>query len=631
MEMEVFTKPIVSAVVGLLKEYLVNYFKSEGNTEEDFEKCLSQYMREIDNWSNIIQFLDMPTPKGTDIDTIMLPIRMSSRRSHRKDFIVTNERIFLTEPDHYMLLGDPGSGKTTTVKRLVRCFFDKPISGSDLFQYPVVLLLRKYDPQLGLFKSIAQTIGVRYHDIKISGTENVVTMIGDKNIREALPAILDTTRAYILLDGLDEVPYSAYDELMRQVSDLAHSLDKSKILITCRTGDFNLTLEGFNVLHLTALNQSQIQKIANMWLGDSKAFIKEVNDLPYKDMIQRPLLLVQLLYIFQSEGELPREPNTIYHYMLTLLLKDWDRSRGILRKTDYAKFNPDVKIKFLSSLSYELTYKIKTKRFSGRQLTQCYTNICSKHGLPEGQAVEVAKEIETHTGIIVGAGKFDYEFSHLSLQEYLCANYIVKEPRAAQIISYINEYPAPIAIAIALASEPSTWFADLILRFGDKFCYADRSLTAFVSRLLIERPCFVASVALGYAMLNLYFESHKQNKPELTKHIESLHQLPYVVESISSALSSYSILKPESEPGDYFSLVWQSQNTYDRTPGYDFGFTPPLKGYLPKHILLKAIRQHLNTMYWCNEWGKSYGRFDITNDSYSYNEQDGSPGQHSDR
>jgi hypothetical protein len=272
---------------------------------------------------------------------------------------------------------------------------------------------------------------------------------------------------------------------------------------------------------------------------------------------------------------------------------------------------------FLSAFSYELTYKMQAKRFSELDLVDCYKKICQKFRLPEDQAIEVAREIETHTGIIAVASKFTFEFTHLSLQEYLCANYIVREPRAGQIPNYIRVYPAPLAVAIALASEPSTWFADFILTYGDTRYFDERALQIFVARLIDEKPRFVPSSSLGLSILQLFFNFYEHGNSELRTHLELLTKLPYVLDSISLGLEPYWIEKNRSESSDYFYLVHQ-HDVSDMSTGYELSIRPPLQGRLKKKILLQALQRSKFNMYWCEKWGMSGSRFHFEGDSYSY-------------
>lgn len=617
---------LVSNTIGLLKDSLSGLFRSRDNAEVDLEARLAQHMREIGSWSATIQFLDMPAPQETGKSTIMLGVRTAPRRLRRDDGGLTDERIFLQRPAHYVLLGDPGSGKTTTVKRLVRLFFEQALTDDDTLQYPIVLILREYMPSLGLLRSIASAMGIRYQEKAPEVTDSLgkkhkvgppEAHIEDTPLREALTKILDTSRALLLLDGLDEMSDSAYGPFVLEVNQLANGLEVARIVVTCRSGSYTRALEGFTQIELSELDSDQVKAIAAIWLQDSTSFLAALSAVPYADMARRPLLLAQLLCIFNYEGELPAEPRTIYRSLLTLQLKEWDRSRGVRRRSRYSRFDAEAKLDFLAALSYELTYRARAKSFSTTQLVECYSRLARAYRLPESEAEEVASEIQTHTGIVVATGHFSFEFSHLSMQEYLCASYIVREPRAKHLPQYIREYPPPLAVAVALASEPSTWFADLILRFGTRQYFTERALQSFLSRLAIEQPRFVPSAALGQAAMLLITEFYEKSPSELREQLRSLTSAPYVVESLALGLLPYWIIRSASEPGETFELGWQHA-VYDSSPGSELGQMPPSKLRLPKELLLSVLGQRARAMLWCDRWGDPGRRLTVRDGQYSY-------------
>lgn len=145
------------------------------------------------------------------------------------------------------------------------------------------------------------------------------------------------------------------------------------------------------------------------------------------------------------------------------MLEDWDRERDVIRSSRYADFGPDQKLKFLAALANYLlveTHSVTFKRFA---MERAYVVLCKQFQLPEGQAELVVQEIVSHTGLIV-PGRFDtYEFSHLSLQEFLCAYHLLRDPYNPNWGKYLAYYPAPLAIATAMSANPSMFLAALIL------------------------------------------------------------------------------------------------------------------------------------------------------------------------
>lgn len=226
-----------------------------------------------------------------------------------------------------------------------------------------------------------------------------------------------------------------------------------------------------------------------------------------------------------------------------MILKEWDEHRDIVRLSKYGDFNTRKKIKFISELSYNLTYKIKQKVFSTRDLEQIYTLISKKYSLPEDDAKSVVSEIESHTGLIVESKSRNFEFSHLSMQEFLCAKHIVNLPYSKETISYFLEYPEPLAIAICISGEPSLWFANLVLNsslnitnFRNNVKVYFSSIYTLLSRLLVETPSFKESEELGLAFFYLITNLHSNLNFKLL--IDEWFEYQNVKESIAISLKN---------------------------------------------------------------------------------------------
>jgi hypothetical protein len=144
---------------------------------------------------------------------------------------------------------------------------------------------------------------------------------------------------------------------------------------------------------------------------------------------------------------------------MSLLLQEWDAQRGIVRRSVYAGFDADRKLEFLATLAFHLTFVIKAKTFSEAQLRGAYRAIHTSFELPREEVAQVVTELESHSGIIAVANLDRFEFAHLSMQEYLCGYYIVRDPFAKHIDEYLQEYPGPIAVAVTLASSPANWLS----------------------------------------------------------------------------------------------------------------------------------------------------------------------------
>lgn len=608
---EIIISEVVKRFIKISTDCLSDLFE-QSNKSEYIQVRLSNHLTYVANWSQNVQIPGMGDSIDTDNETVKLNLHIEPRRFRSKEGTLVDESFLLNDNRHYLILGDPGSGKTTTLKRFARnLFLNPPTDLSDKNQYPILIVLREYDTNINLNCYIAETIGLNYETIQemepaTNRIKRTRYMVGNEQLQYLLPKILDLTGAVLLFDGLDELDYNIRAELSSQINQLALRLGQSKVILTARYSALEIELEGIKNLEIASLDKDQIRKISTFWLDNPNNFIENLQKVPYHDLIDRPLLLTQLLFLFKFEGELPKRPNVIYKKIIRLLLQEWDKARGIMRRSKYSQFDPDTKQEFLSTLAYELTYKTRTVVFSDEDLRQIYEKICTRFDLPVNEANEVAAEIETHTGIIQSAAKQQFEFSHLSLQEFLCASHIVREPLGGQIGKYVRERSAPLAVAVALSAEPSSWLANLLLRYGNPDYFDATTLKDFIYRLLIEKPYLRENTALGYAIIKLHF-SYCDNFELLKDSLEQLCQETSVGRSLGLSLGTYWVVKNKNVEGKYFYLI-RKHETSDQTLGRDYSFPKPAEGRFPWDVFLKTVRRYNVRVWWCKNEFEDVGR-----------------------
>lgn len=559
--MDLITPQLTEKLLTLLGTKIVRMLTRRVKASEEpettlDEEAVTRHLTEVRNWCTRIQFFGLSKAHMTDRQSVALHFYQTPRRFRGKDDDRErrSERELLKEPAHHLVLGDPGSGKTTTLKRLAYHLLTKETRRGEIaYSFPIVVLCRELTHKDSLVAHIARSLGipVRSTPSKHPGDEPLLT-VGSSPLIHFLSDTLNHLRPLILIDGVDEAPSDVVGSLFLEIAAFAKGLDSVKLIVTCRSGLYKEHLEGFDLLEILPLDFKQIESIAQIWLVEPKAFYRAINDLPYSDVLDRPLLLTQLLFLFKHHGYLPRQPTSVYRRVIQLLLEDWDAERGVKRRSAYAYFEPDRKIDFLSELSFILTVKIKSKAFTRSQFLRAYERLALSFALPHKEGDIVAAEIESHTGLIVRAGFDSYEFAHLSLQEYLCANYIVRAPydRAAD---YMHSYPAPIAVSVALSSDPGHFLCALLGQREQRVLFAnDWASTAFFKRLILERPCFRPSRTLGIAFLRLLFDENLADEG----YFPGALQLPGVRESLEAALSLYWIGEEDSrgEEKYYFLL-----------------------------------------------------------------------------
>lgn len=487
------------------------------STKQDIETSITAHLQSVKNWAEEITFLDTKKSKVTnnvyvDLDLYIYPRRVRMFEDEEIEIKPFNH-IINNEEDHILLLGQPGSGKTTSMKYVCNQLF---YNGDNLKNYklPIVIKLREFNTihrkeNNFVFGVLNEILGIRLDATETKLNEDQIEVQYERLILQCL----DSLSAIIILDGFDEIAFDNRKSIVfREIEKLSHYLENSKLIVTSRTADFAYSVEKLVSYEICSLNNYQIRILANRWLGNPDAadkFIAAINNSPFYDTAIRPLTIAHLCAIYERVGKIPEKPKTVYKKIVNLLLEEWDEQRQIKRASKYANFEIDRKFEFLCNIAYNLTISLQASLFTKRQIESIYNKIYLDYDLVKNEVKQVVAELESHTGLLVQAGYESYEFAHKSLQEYLTAEYIVKLPTLLDI-RYINKIPNEIAIAIVISSNPSAYFVELLKKISDENV-SYKFIVIFLNRLLLEKPDFNQNHDVMIAALKLYSFYLKSN------------------------------------------------------------------------------------------------------------------------
>lgn len=370
-----------------------------------------------------------------------------------------------------VLLGDPGSGKSTFVHFLALCLagerlglagtnravLTEPLPGREERQpwnrgklLPVRVILRDFAaeglPAEGkdataehLWRFIARTLA------KAS--------LGDFSplLRKRLLA----KGGLILLDGLDEVPlaHKRRTQICQAVEGLAWTFGKCRFLITSRTYAYRnqgWRLQGFEEAELAPFGEAQIERFVDRWYEHMAALGRvEAKDAEGKAILlrraitgsdrlrglaERPLLLTLMASLHAWRGgSLPERREELYADAVRLLLDLWERNRfgpdpkGGLRLEQpslsaWLSTDQEAVRRVLEDLAFEAhaaqpdlagTADIPEDRLVGRLIR-----------LKKSEEVDQTKLVDylsQRSGLLVARGEGVYTLPHRSFQEYLAA------------------------------------------------------------------------------------------------------------------------------------------------------------------------------------------------------------------
>lgn len=319
-----------------------------------------------------------------------------------------------------VVLGKPGAGKTTFLKRITTQCITGQIFPQ---QVPVFVTLKQFTEtkqQPDLFDYIAQ-----------QWSEN-----GVDNADALLELLLNQGRVLLLLDGLDEVSQTDSTRVVDDIRRFSERFHRNQFIVTCRIAAKEFTLEHFTEVEVADFDDQQIAVFVTKWFAlkdptKTEHFLRQFKKNPgVQQLATNPLLLTLLCWWFEDSGDFSENRSELYEAGIFVLLKKWDAKRNIERDQAYKRLSHKRKEDMLSQIAWK-TFKAGNYFFKQKDLErQIRAFIESVSGTrTEEQELEldsaaVLKSIEAQHGLLVERAWGIYSFSHLTFHEYFTARKI---------------------------------------------------------------------------------------------------------------------------------------------------------------------------------------------------------------
>lgn len=414
-----------------------------------------------------------------------------------------------------VLLGDPGSGKSTFARKLLALQAEAALGGaviegipSDLIPVMVVLrdLAGKVDEK-ALEKLPEEQRRIRYSEALLSQIlYDLDTVYHVPEFAEEMKKLVYTGQILLVLDGLDEVRESLRRQAHQLVWSVCRECHPQRVLVTCRIRSYveETVLPDFPAFVLAELSDGKIKDFCEAWyesqkhrLGDAEvkvlidSLIKAIsNDEEINELARNPMLLTIIANIHQEGKKLPNQRVQLFKRAVEILLIRWQEGRTEIvdeKLRDLLK-SPTTIRKSMERLAFEAQLRSGRKKKLADLPRKDALDILERENFFEiGMAGLFLDYINQRAGLLVGRGgdlkhPEIYSFPHRTFQEYLAGCYLFAG-RPREVFDRLKP----------LAGKDETWTLAVLLGAEEKLFNGtsgdDKNLLDLLYKLLpIDRP-----------------------------------------------------------------------------------------------------------------------------------------------
>lgn len=424
-EVEPFARYITQGIKYYVGRYLRHQLASEFTLRQYARLQLRTVAREM--------FVPASVPVRLEVDRAFIPLLLRDSLQEQLEYTELLDRV----SRHLIILGEPGSGKSSLFKRLFRDACRRAAASPRKAPLPLLYELRNLAEQ----GKKGELSGERLLDILLSPLRDSA-VYGASHGAEDLGF---GAGFLILLDGLDEVSDTISTSVVAAILDMCQSLGrtspKSTVLLSSRNQYFfarnsRELQEGFDVLSVRPFTLGDIYSFLARWPFKERArqnvtrIFSRLRQLPsLTDMCTNPLALSMFVARDQqTEGtDLPETRSRFYESLLEeLIVNRRSRGEGLpagrqrLRDARRAVLGP-VCLEHLLSRDEALN-SITRSRFIAA---------IEKEEYGGKDAHKALDDLASDTGLFIEERRGETErFMHLTLCEFLAAVEVVETGEA---------------------------------------------------------------------------------------------------------------------------------------------------------------------------------------------------------